>query len=326
VFEPIARGLGSLTSRGGPGAKLTVLLYHRVLAQPDPLVPHEPDAATFDAHVSSMARVFRILPLEEALVKLRKGSLPARAMCITFDDGYRDNLEVAVPILRRHGVHATFFIATGFLDGGLMMHDTLTEAIRGLPEGVCDLNWIGLGQQLIGDHASRVVLIDKFVRKVKYLPFPERAAACQKLAVDTRVNLPTDLMMTSENIRQLQSLGMGVGAHTQDHPILARLSLSDASAQITKSRDVLAKLLGTAPTLFAYPNGKPDLDYGSAHVELVKRAGFSGAVSVSMGAATRASDHFQVPRFIPWDPDARRLVLRILTHAHRHAGTVTASS
>lgn len=303
-----------------------MLLYHRVLPHPDPLIPHEPDAATFDAHLSSLSRVFRVLPLEDALRKLRSGTLPARAVCITFDDGYRDNLEVAVPILKRQGLHATFFIATGFLDGGRMMHDTVTEATRRLPDGPCDLEWIGLGRQSIGDQASRVLLIDKFVRAVKYLPFHERVAACQRLAGYTQVKLPTDLMMTSENVRQLSAHGMGVGAHTHDHPILAKLSLADAMTQISRSRDVLANLLGSAPTLFAYPNGKPDLDYGVAHVDQVKRAGFSAAVSVSMGTATQSSDHFQVPRFIPWDRDARRLALRILAHPHRHGDTLTAKA
>ena len=303
---------------------LTVLLYHRVLREPDPLLPHEPDATLFDAQLSCLSQVFRILPLEDALSQLRAGTLPARALCITFDDGYRDNIEVAVPILRRHGLVATFFIATGFLDGGRMMHDTVIEATRRLPTQRCDLEWIGLGKRSIGDIGSRVALIDEFVRRVKYFPFQERAAACQRFAFEVQDTLPTDLMMTSRQVRDLAALGMSVGAHTHDHPILTRLSADEASAQIIKGRDVLTAVLGSAPALFAYPNGKPDIDYRPAHVDSVKRAGFSGAVSVSMGSATRASDHFQVPRFIPWDRDPQRLALRILAHPWRHREAPTA--
>jgi peptidoglycan/xylan/chitin deacetylase (PgdA/CDA1 family) len=321
LFEPLARVLGGVTSPRGDAAKLTVLLYHRVLPRPDPLVPHEPDAAEFDAQLACLARVFRVVSLEDGLRKLREGTLPARAICITFDDGYRDNIEVAVPVLKRHGLTASFFIATGFLDGGRMMHDTVIEAVRRLPDGACDLGWIGLGQPLIGDAASRVALIDEFVRCVKYLPFQERADACLRLAQGVKEPLPTDLMMVSDHVRQLVSQGMEVGAHTHNHPILARLSPEEAAAQIVKSRDTLADLLGSTPTLFAYPNGKPNLDYGSEHVDLVKQAGFSAAVSVSMGTASRTSDHFQIPRFIPWDRDPRRLALRILAHPHRHSDT-----
>ncbi len=324
VFEPLARLLGSVTSPRGDAAKLTVLLYHRVLPRPDPLLPHEPDAAVFDAHLACLSQVFRVLPLESGLRKLREGTLPARAVCITFDDGYRDNIEVAVPILRRHGLVATFFIATGFLDGGRMMHDTVIEAVRRLPDGPCDLEWIGLGRPQVVDTLSRVALIDEFVHKVKYLPFHERAEACQRLASAAPETLPTDLMMASEHVPQLLAQGMEVGAHTHNHPILARLSLEEASAQILKSRDTLASLLGAPPPLFAYPNGKPNLDYSAEHVELVKRGGFAGAVSVSMGTAGRTSDHFQIPRFIPWDHDPRRLALRILAHPHRHSETLMA--
>jgi peptidoglycan/xylan/chitin deacetylase (PgdA/CDA1 family) len=263
--------------------------------------------------------------LEEGMRKLREGTLPARAICITFDDGYRDNIEVAVPILKRHGLTATFFIATGFLDGGRMMHDTVIEAVRRLPDGAFDLGWIGLGQQLIGDAPSRVTLIDEFVRCVKYLSFQERADACMRLAHAVSEPLPTDLMMVSDHVRQLVAQGMEVGAHTHNHPILARLSPEEASAQIVKSRDTLADLLGSTPTLFAYPNGKPNLDYGAEHVEMVRRAGFSAAVSVSMGTASQGSDPLQIPRFIPWDRDPRRLALRILAHPHRHADSPMAN-
>ena len=318
IFEQLARGLGALGAPGMHGAKLTVLLYHRVLHQPDPLLPHEPDAAMFDAQLACLSQVFRILPLEDALSQLRAGTLPSRALCITFDDGYRDNIEVAVPILRRHGMVATFFIATGFLDGGRMMHDTVVETARRLPAQMCDLEWIGLGKRSFGDIGSRVTLIDEFVRKVKYLPFQERTAACQRFSFEVKGALPTDLMMTSKQVRDLLALGMSVGAHTHDHPILAGMSKDEAVDQIVKGRDILTGILGSAPPLFAYPNGKPDIDYGPAHVELVKRAGFSGAVSVSMGSATQDSDHFQVPRFIPWDRDPRCLALRILAHPWRY--------
>ena len=194
-----------------------------------------------------------------------------------------------------------------------------------LPAGPCDLGWVGLGQAAVGDAPSRVALIDEFVRCVKYLPFQERADACLRLARDVQTPLPTDLMMASDHVRQLVAQGMEVGAHTHNHPILARLSTKEASAQIVTGRDALADLLSAPPTLFAYPNGKPNLDYGAEHVDLVKQAGFSAAVSVSMGTASQGSDHFQIPRFIPWDRDPRRLALRILAHPHRHPDTLMAN-
>lgn len=315
-----------MTARSAGGASLTVLLYHRVLAQPDAMLPHDLDASRFAAHLAALSQVFRVLSLEDALSRLRDGTLPSRALCITFDDGYRDNIEVAVPILKKHGMVATFFVSTGFLDGGRMMHDTVIESIRRLPEQIYDLTWVGLGKRSIDGMDSRIALIDEFVRSVKYLPFHERQQACDRLAFEAKGDLPRTLMMTSEQIRHLASMGMSIGAHTHDHTILSRLNEDDAWSQITKSRDILTQLLGSAPALFAYPNGKPDIDYRCSHVELVKRAGFAGAASVSVGTASRSSDHFQVPRFVPWDRQPRHLVLRILAHRWRYTTSPVATS
>ena len=325
MMDRLLRMLGRIGAPGGTNARLTVLLYHRVMSIADSLLPDEPDAIAFDSQMAVLARVCNVLPLSEALERMRRGVLPERAVSITFDDGYRDNLEVAVPVLQRHGLGATFFIATGFLDGGRMMHDTIVETVRRLPSGQLDLEWIGLGQRQIDDLASRLALIGELVGQVKYLPFDQRRDACDRLGSLSPSDLPTDLMMTSAQVRDLHSAGMHVGAHTHDHPILARLSVGEARHQIARSREELARLTGSAPRLFAYPNGKPTLDYSREHVELVREAGFDAAVSVAFGCATRDSDHFQIPRFIPWDHhNAKKLALRVLTHPLRHRATAFA--
>lgn len=111
------RPLFSTLSPAGSGARLSILIFHRVLPAPDPLFPGEPDAQRFDEICRWLAKWFRVLDLNDALAGLRRGDLPARAAAITFDDGYADNSDVAVPILQRHGLTATFFIATGYVDG-----------------------------------------------------------------------------------------------------------------------------------------------------------------------------------------------------------------
>ena len=323
MFVPdlVLRGLARVAAPAGRDARLTVLLYHRVLPIADPLLPGEPDAVLFESQIALLARIFNVLPLEAALSKLRRGELPERALSITFDDGYADNLDVAVPILRRHGVVATFFVSTGFLDGGRMMHDTVAETVRRLPDGSIDLDWVGLGHRHLSDTASRLDLTADFVGRVKYLPFSQRRDACDRLGALSPQPLPNNLMLRSSQVPMLQAAGMEVGAHTHDHPILGRIDLDQAREQININRETLAGLLGRAPRLFAYPNGKPGVDYAREHVELVKKAGFDAAVSVSFGTASRDSDHFQVPRFIPWDRDPRKLALRAVTHPLRHRTT-----
>ena len=89
--------------------------------------------------------MFNVIPLLDAVRHSAAGTLPPRAACITFDDGYADNAEVALPILQRHKLHATFFVATGFLNGGRMWNDTIIELVRRAPDGVLDFSAFGLG-------------------------------------------------------------------------------------------------------------------------------------------------------------------------------------
>ncbi len=90
---------------------LSILLFHRVLAVADPFRTGDMTAAQFEVVIANIARNFSILPLEEGIERLRNNSLPRAALSITFDDGYRDNLDVATPNPRRESIGATFFIA-----------------------------------------------------------------------------------------------------------------------------------------------------------------------------------------------------------------------
>ena len=137
--------LKNLLSLTGLNSRLSILMYHRVLAQPDPLFPGEGNTETFNQEMSWLAACFRIMPLHEAVQKLHQDKLPPRAACITFDDGYADNAEIALPILQKHGIFATFFISTGFLDGGRMWNDTIIELVRQAAEPMLNLSKMGLG-------------------------------------------------------------------------------------------------------------------------------------------------------------------------------------
>ena len=117
-------------SQGGNKGRLSVFIFHRVLREPDPLLNWDPDAARFRQLMVWVTECFNILPLDEAVRRLSERSLPPRAASITFDDGYADNFHIARPILESLGLTATFFIATGYLDGGIMWNDKVIEAIR----------------------------------------------------------------------------------------------------------------------------------------------------------------------------------------------------
>lgn len=289
------------TSPAGPRAGLSILIFHRVLPEPDPLFPSEVDARRFDALMGWMKDWFHVLPLAEAVERLQQGSLPARAAAITFDDGYADNHAVALPILQRHGLSATFFVAVGFLDGGRMFNDTVIETVRRCEQPALDLTLLGLGQHELRSMEVRRHAIPVLLNQIKYQPLAQRLETVGAMAEIAGVALPDDLMMTAPQVKGLRDAGMEIGAHTVQHPILARLEPGEAEQELADSRDFLQALLGEPVTLLAYPNGKPESDYRGEHVDMARQLGFRAAVSTAWGVARRDSDFFQLPRFTPWE-------------------------
>jgi len=310
--------LFSLLSPAGARARLTVLIFHRVLREPDPLFPDEVDAARFDELLGWVSSWFNVLPLDTAIRQLHEGCLPARAAALSFDDGYADNHDVALPLLRKHGLPCSFFIATGFLDGGRMWNDTLIEAVRRSDcitldlRGLHDAHGADLGQHALGNMASRRAALGQLIERVKYLPPEPRLACVDQIALRAGVTPPDDLMMSSDQVRALDAAGMQIGAHTISHPILATLGRQQAADEIASSRDALQALLGRKVGLFAYPNGKPGVDYRpDVHPALVRELGFDAAVSTRWAAARLGDDIFQIPRFTPWDRGRIKFGLRL---------------
>ena len=302
----------SIFSPSGAKAKLSVLIFHRVLPSPDPLFPSEMTAKQFDLVCGWMKSWFNVLPLDQAVEKLRNGNLPSRAACITFDDGYADNLTVAVPILKQHGLTATFFIATGYLDGGRMWNDTISEAIRHTSAPTLDISNAGRGAYPLVTLEQKRMAIVRIIDQVKYLPVRERSEVANDVAVRLHTRLPSDLMMTSAQVKALRNEGMQIGAHTQTHPILAKLDEAMARSEIGQSKQILENLLGERVGLFAYPNGKPGKDYSPESVDIVKQLGFVAAVSTAWGTNSQGDDLFQMRRFTPWDTTKNKFGLRLL--------------
>ena len=314
MLENVGTTIGRWLIRRGIQARnqtrrLAILIYHRVLAAPDPMRDYDVDAATFRAQMAHIGRFFNVLPLSESAVRLSEGTLPAAAVSITFDDGYRDNATVALPILRELGLPATFFISSGYLNGGVMWNDAVIEWVRNLPDGDIDLTTHGVGIRSLNDAHARATLATDLLKSLKYLEYSRRISTVEKLTAGCAV--PSGLMMQPEEVRLLSRSGMEIGGHTRTHPILARLPDEDARGEIEGGKADLEAIIGKPISMFAYPNGKPGTDYLDKHVEMVKKAGFTTAVSTCAKVAGRSSDRWQLPRFTPWDKTPWRYGLRL---------------
>jgi peptidoglycan/xylan/chitin deacetylase (PgdA/CDA1 family) len=308
----IARQVLKKLSPAGPAARLSVLAFHHVLREHDPLQPSEPSARDFEQRLRWVSSWFNVLPLCDAVSRLKAGRLPERALAITFDDGYADNHDVALPILRKLGLHATFFVATAYLDGGRMFNDSVIESIRQARDAALDLEDLGLGVHALATLEERRAAIGRILPQVKYLALGQREAVAGAIAERAGAQLPNNLMMSSEQVAAMHAAGMHIGGHTVNHPILAGIPLQSAREEIDGGRARLEKIIAAPVRLFAYPNGRPLKDYRREHAALVQELGFDAAVSSAWGSTRAGADLFQIPRFTPWDRSRWRFGLRLV--------------
>ncbi|HZF26861.1 MAG TPA: polysaccharide deacetylase family protein [Steroidobacteraceae bacterium] len=223
--------------------------------------------------------------------------LPPAAVCITFDDGYRDNADVAMPILKRHGVAATFFVASAYVDGGMMWNDKVIEAVRVAPDCAALV-------RAVLDRApaapTKLECARSIIAHLKYLDTAEREARADAVLRSAGAATLSPLMMSRHQVAQLAVSGMEVGAHTVSHPILARTDDVAARIEIERSRAALEDIVQQEIASFAYPNGRPSRDFTWRDVELVRAAGFRQAVTTSWGVAGPACEQLQLPRAGIW--------------------------
>lgn len=301
----------SLLSPEGRNSRLSILIFHRILSTGDPLFPSEPTAEWFDRLLGKLKKWFNVIPLQNAVIGLNERGLPSRPLCITFDDGYADNYNLALPILKKHGLTATFFIATGYLDGGCMFNDKIITVVRAHRSDVLDLSTLDLGIHPVDSVEGKRSAIDALLKRAKYIPSPERESVADAVCKVCGVDVPKDLMMSRGQVREMFRQGMEIGGHTRNHPILAVAEATRAMAEITDGKSDLEEFTGATVNLFAYPNGKPGVDFNAEHVTMVREAGFLGAVSTAKGVSASGADVYQLPRFTPWDTNPTRFGIRM---------------
>jgi len=287
-------GLFARLIRARPG-QLTVLLYHRI-ADPQQ-VAHtgfaENVSATpecFDEQMRYVKEHFTPIAaadLAEALDGRRP--LPPHAALVTFDDGYRDNHDAALPILKRHGIPALLFVAVGCVGSGRPFYWDLAGYCFGRsPRAMADLPVLGLRSL---DGAGRQKALREWVRALKQMPEERKEAALAALPQALGVVVPPDafagIHATWAQLAEMQAGGVEIAAHTVNHPILARIPPERAREEIRRGKAELEKHLGRPVRAFAYPNGGPG-DFTAEHEAMLRQEGFTMAFTTLPGPCGRA--------------------------------------
>lgn len=310
LLKPIS--IAAAYARRSPA--FLVLKYHRVNDDGDPFFPALAPTL-FERQMALIARTYLVLPVEELVERMTRGSLPRRALAITFDDGYRDNLTHAAPILARYGLPATIFITSGFVGGGeVPWFDRVALTFKATRASEYLTPW---GTTVtLNTPGERLVAVDRMLAYLKNLPDDERRRAVDRLQTglgDGEQDRLKGWMLSWDDVHALAGLGFSVGAHTVSHPILSRVSRERARAEIEGSRSKIAAASGRTPRAFAYPNGGAD-DYSEMVSALVREAGFTCAVTTRFGVNTRETPLYELRRGGPWEQELSTFALKLAVY------------
>lgn len=295
------------------GKRLSILIYHRVLESIDYMRPGIPDVASFNWQMELISRYFQPLSLSEALARLDEGDLPPRAICVTFDDGYADNLLQALPVLQRWNVPATVYVSSGFLDGGRMWNDSVIEAFTACKKNTVYLPELGFDRIDISTPEKRLEACYNVIKKIKYLqPKPRLAQVddiCRALGNTT---LSDSLMLTRQQLRVLSNAHVEIGNHTVSHPVLSAVDDDTVVKELKENTRDIQEVIHKPVRHFAYPNGIPGTDFYEHHRNIIKNLGFESAVTTEWGVSDLSTDRWALPRFTPWDQTPQRFAARLI--------------
>lgn len=293
-FMSYLRRLVKATASAPPLARIfahgaTCLMYHRVLEDHcfqegfHPTRGLSVRQSDFEAQMRLVARCGEPLSLPEAVRRLQAGTLATNAVIVTFDDGYVDNLTLAAPILRRHGVPATIYVTTdGPDDQAFLWWYELERLLGMLPEGAVEFHsqrveWCGDSQR----HQAFGTL-NELMKRSSPQDQQELLDALQSIAGSPASGLPR-MMLTWEQIRELDADPLiTIGCHTTHHHPMAQQSAEELAQDLVASRSSLETRLGHPVEHFAYPYGQR-AEAAQREFTAVREAGFRSAVTTRSG-------------------------------------------
>lgn len=281
----------------GTTSSLMVLGWHNV--EGSWCFPAAPGVGTrgLTRQLKLLDRVTNIVPLRQALRDLREGRpLPPRALAVTFDDGYADNLTIAGPLLRRLGIPATCFLVPGILDGDVVAWWERLGWMFARARAV-RLQWEGRSWELPGG-GNRAAF-----KEVSAL-LKRRDRAAREAAMDVLQELldPSGSYQHREQFLDwdgARRLGeyMDLGSHTMWHCILSEETAQAQKEDLARSRAQLSERIGGEFDVLAYPNGTR-ADYDDATIAGCEAAGYEFAVTTRGGWNRADTPRYEIRRWV----------------------------
>lgn len=311
-------GFLKLYSRAKLGNRVSILTYHRVIdkgrrKQTNSTAGIIVSERLFDMQMRSLQRHLHPISLDDFQAHVESGKpLPPRSCLVTFDDGWLDNYEIALPILKKHEIPATVFLPTNFIsnDRTFWQEEMMKWLTALLRSGRKDSR-ARLAETLnTGKAPSSLTTWDlrDYVTNLKSQTYKE---IFQKLE-DVRSELGQDKApphydrhMTWAQVLEMQDAGISFASHAMSHQILCRLSGAECRRELVSSRAVLEDKLGKSVRALAYPNGDHDISV----MQQARTAGYAIAFSTHSGLFDRKSNPLSIPRMNIHNNNSRNTAL-----------------
>ena len=282
LYKTFAKLRGDRLVWNAGSKRLRILCYHGICADKltgQPWVPaYFVTAAAFERQLAYLGQNARVLPLSEAVARLRDGSLPSNAVSLTFDDGYTNNLELAYPLLHKYQMPATIFLSSAYMESGELFPFLQMQLIAlsgrdnnaGAPVYKSDpldrvLEWIG----------SRWSTVNRNL---------------------TQDQLETLRPLTVKQVKAADTELIEFGAHSHTHCIFKNESRERREQEIRTSINKVAQWTGRTVRLFSYPNGEVG-DFSETDKQWLRECGIEAATTGIPGTNGKHTDPLELKRY-----------------------------
>lgn len=273
-------------------------LFHRVNPQRDKL--WDPmSVELFDKCIRFIAKNYDVTLFEELVFSNQYKSSPKKIAAIMFDDGYKDNIEFAAPILEKYNIKASFYVVTECIDKNI---PTWTHILEHLFQFTSiqkiDLNFDFLPQELriskLNNYEDRIKYVSKFKPFLKTLPHDKRQSVLSRvIEIYSDIDFPK-LMMNWDDLIKLKQEGHYIGSHTVTHCMLGTMNnKNDIFLELEQSGKLIEEHLGYFPLTISYPVGS----FNNTTKELAQKAGYKIGLAVKQNIHDpQKDDLFEVSR------------------------------
>jgi len=283
--------------------QLLILMYHGFVRRPLKVENQcFLDEISFRDQMIHLKDSCDLLPLSQAVLRLRNHELCQPTVALTVDDGFQNNYQIAYPILEELGMPATIFPVTGLVDtSDTLWYCRLNDAIGKTDKR--SLDWCGERYDLSDrpEKARSASLIEDSLKKCPPFEVPDRMQTiCRQLEVEPNCDFEPDSpfgILNQKSIAEMAQSGLiEFGAHTHSHAILSLITPSERRREVERSIAKVETLTGKTCELFAYPNGRAQ-DYTEDIIGILRACGIRAAVTTESGNNNEATPLMELRRY-----------------------------